>query len=113
MRKYFFAGTKYKIIKIRIIWRNLFHQILKFKILNFAILSVAKNGELVSNIFHQEKGDKMSGGKPHFEKMTKVDIPEMNIHEQFMDNSQDHDAIRTVQKRMVIDKRIINDDNDK
>ena len=89
------------------------NQILKFKILNFAILSVAKNGELVSNIFHQEKGDKMSGGKPHFEKMTKVDIPEMNIHEQFMDNSQDHDAIRTVQKRMVIDKRIINDDNDK
>jgi len=62
---------------------------------------VAKNGELVSNIFHQEKGDKMSGGKPHFEKMTKVDIPEMNIHEQFMDNSQDHDAIRTVQKRMI------------
>ena len=83
------------------------------KVESLKILSVAKNGELVSNIFQQEKGNKMFGGKPHFEKMTKVDIPKMNIHEQIMDNSQDHDAIRTVQKRMVINKRITNDDNDK
>jgi len=47
---------------------------------------VSKNGELLSKISQEEKGNAKAGHKPHVEKLTKVDIPQLNLHEQFMEH---------------------------
>jgi len=47
---------------------------------------VSKNGDLVSKVSQEEKGRAKAGHKPQVEKVTKVDIPQLNIHEQFMNH---------------------------
>ena len=37
----------------------------------------------------QEKEDAKAGQKPRHHKMTKLDIPELNIHQQMEDNGED------------------------
>jgi hypothetical protein len=49
-------------------------------------ISVSKNGNLVSKLVHQQTKNAEKGGKPHVEDLTEVDIPELDIHEQIMNN---------------------------
>ena len=41
---------------------------------------------MVSKISQEEKGNAKAGHKPHVEKLTKVDIPQLNLHQQFLDH---------------------------
>lgn len=41
---------------------------------------------MVSKVSQEEKGRAKAGHKPQVEKVTKVDIPQLNIHEQFMNH---------------------------
>ena len=50
---------------------------------------VSKNGQLVSSRSQEENEDAMPGQKPRHHKMTKLDIPELNIHQQMEDNGED------------------------
>jgi len=50
---------------------------------------VEQNGKLVSSIYHKERQNQVAGEKPRVEAMTKVDIPDQNIHETIVDNSDD------------------------
>jgi len=66
---------------------------------------VSKNGEMMSKVFQQEKSDGKLGHKPHVEKMTQVDIPKLNIHQQFVDNNEldeSEDSVRTVKRNAGI-----------
>ena len=47
---------------------------------------MSNNGKLVSNIFHQEANNAEAGQKPHVEGLTEVDIPELDIHQQIVNN---------------------------
>ena len=49
----------------------------------------SKNGELVSSRSQEEKEAAKPGQKPRHHKMTKLDIPELNIHQQMEDNGED------------------------
>jgi len=53
------------------------------------IEQVSKNGQLVSSMSQEEKEDAKPGQKPRHHKMTKLDIPELNIHQQMEDNGED------------------------
>jgi hypothetical protein len=57
-------------------------------------ISVLKNGEVISNIFHEHKHDVKAGEKPHFEELTEIDVPGKKNHEQIANN----DGIETVSK---------------
>ena len=52
---------------------------------------VSKNGQLVSSLTQEEKEDAKTGQKPRHHKMAKLDIPELDIHQQFEDNGEDED----------------------
>ena len=52
---------------------------------------VSKNGKLVSSVSQEEKEDAKAGQKPRHHKMTKLDIPELDIHQQFEDNEEEED----------------------
>ena len=54
---------------------------------------MSKNGKLVSKLIHQQTKNAEKGGEPHVEDLTEVDIPELNIHEQIINN----DGINAVQ----------------
>ena len=64
---------------------------------------MSKNGELVSSLTQEEKGDAKAGQKPRHHKVTKVDIPELDIHQQFVDNGdqEDEDVRSNFVKRNV------------
>jgi len=48
---------------------------------------VNKNGKLVSNILHKQTSNKAENEeKPHFEDITEVDIPELDLHEKIVNN---------------------------
>merc|ERR1719192_2474253 len=49
------------------------------------VQKVSKNGKLISKVFQQENAHAGSGEAPHFKKLTKIDIPDLNIHQQFFD----------------------------
>ena len=49
-------------------------------------VSVSKNGEVISNILHEERHEAKAGEKPHFEELTEIDAPGENIHEQIANN---------------------------
>ena len=51
----------------------------------------------------EEKGDAKAGQKPRHHKVTKVDIPELDIHQQFVDNGdqEDEDVRSNFVKRNV------------
>ena len=48
----------------------------------------------MSKVAHQEKHEAKAGGKPHFEELTEIDVPEENIHEQIVND----DGIERVSK---------------
>merc|ERR1719397_2256569 len=50
---------------------------------------VDQNGKLVSSIYHKERQNQVAGEKPRVEAMTKVDIPDQNIHETIFDNGDE------------------------
>ena len=54
--------------------------------MNVQSISVSKNGKLVSKLVHQHTNNAEKGRKPHVEDLTEVDIPELNIHEQIINN---------------------------
>ena len=62
---------------------------------------MSKNGELVSNLYQQEKADKAAGHKGHHEKLTKLDIPALNIHKQFVDDDNEDQDMTNMVKRNV------------
>ena len=55
---------------------------------------MSKNGEVISNIFHEQKHEAKAGEKPHFEELTEIDVPGENIHEQIANI----DGMETVSK---------------
>jgi len=58
------------------------------------IEKVSKNGKLLSKVYQQEKESAKSGQKPHFQKLTKIDIPELDIHQQFVDEDEEEETVR-------------------
>ena len=54
--------------------------------MNVQFISVSKNGKLVSKLVHQHTNNAENGRMPHVEDLTEVDIPELNIHEQIINN---------------------------
>jgi len=56
------------------------------------IEQVSKNGKLVSSVSQEEKEDAKAGQKPKHHKMTKLDIPELDIHQQFEDNGEEEEG---------------------
>ena len=53
--------------------------------------SVSKNGKLISKIFQQENANAGKGEAPHFQKLTKIDIPDLDIHQQFFDDGEEEE----------------------
>ena len=50
-------------------------------------LLVNKNGKLVSNILHKQTSNKAENEEnPHFEDITEVDIPGLDLHEKIVNN---------------------------
>ena len=50
----------------------------------------------MSSISEEEKEDAKPGQKPRHHKMTELDIPELDIHQQFVDNGDEEDQdVRT------------------
>ena len=64
-------------------------------------ISVSKNGKLVSKLVHQQTKNAEEGGKPHVEDLTEVDIPELDIHEQIMNNDG---FVRKIQEKRSVSK---------
>ena len=64
-------------------------------------ISVSKNGNLVSKLVHQQTKNAEKGGKPHVEDPTEVDIPELDIHEQIMNNDG---FVRKIQEKRSVSK---------
>ena len=60
--------------------------------LMFNCAPVSKNGKLVSSVSQEEKEDAKAGQKPRHHKMTKLDIPELDIHQQFEDNGVEEEG---------------------
>jgi len=57
------------------------------------IQKVSKNGKLISKVFQQ--GNAHAGGvgeAPHFQKLTQIDLPELDIHQQFFDDGEEAGA---------------------
>ena len=52
---------------------------------------MSKNGQLVSSLTQEEKEEAKTGQKPRHHKMAKLDIPELDIHQQFEDNDNDEE----------------------
>ena len=48
----------------------------------------------MSKVYQQEKESAKSGHKPHFQKLTKIDIPELDIHQQFVDEDEEEETMR-------------------
>jgi len=56
------------------------------------IQKVSKNGKLISKVFQQEHGAAGRGQAPHFQKLTKIDLPELDVHQQFFDDGEEAGA---------------------
>ena len=56
--------------------------------------TVSKNGQLVSSLTQEEKEEAKTGQKPRHHKMAKLDIPELDIHQQFEDNDEEDQDVR-------------------
>ena len=52
-------------------------------------------------LVHQQTKNAEKGGKPHVEDLTEVDIPELDIHEQIMNND---DFERKIQVKRNVSK---------
>jgi len=52
------------------------------------IQKVTKNGKLLSQVYEKEKENSKAGLKPRFQKLTKIDIPDLDIHQQYFDNDE-------------------------
>ena len=57
--------------------------------------SVSKNGKLISKVFQQENANAGKGEAPHFQELTKIDIPDLDIHQQFFDDGEEEDGAMT------------------
>jgi len=55
------------------------------------IQKVSKNGKLISRVFKQENAKAGNGETPHFQKLTKIDIPDLDIHQQFFDDGEEEE----------------------
>ena len=55
---------------------------------------MSKNGEVISNIFHEQEHEVKPGEKTQFEELTEINVPGENIHEQIANN----DGMETVSK---------------
>ena len=75
--------------------------------IHYTIFStVSKNGQLVSSLTQEEKEEAKTSQKPRHHKMAKLDIPELDIHQQFEDNDEedeDQDVRVNFVKRNVSD----------
>ena len=47
---------------------------------------------MISKVFQQENANAVGGEAPHFQKLTKVDIPDLDIHQQFFDDGDEAGA---------------------
>ena len=47
---------------------------------------------MISKIFQQENANGVGGEAPHFQKLTKIDIPNLGIHQQFFDDGEEAGA---------------------
>jgi len=56
------------------------------------IQKVSKNGKLISKVFQQESANAVGGEAPHFQKLTKIDLPGLDIHQQFFDDGEGAEA---------------------
>jgi len=56
------------------------------------VQKVSKNGRLISKVFQQENANAGKGEMPQFQKLTKIDIPDLNIHQQFFDDGEEDGA---------------------
>lgn len=65
------------------------------------IEKVSKNGQLVSSLTQEEKEEAKTGQKPRHHKMAKLDIPELDIHQQFEDNDNDEEEDQDVRVNFV------------
>ena len=63
--------------------------------------SVTKNGKLLSQVYEKEKENSKAGLKPRFQKLTKIDIPDLDIHQQYFDNDEIEAARANHVKRNV------------
>ena len=43
-------------------------------------------------MFQQEHGAAGRGQAPHFQKLTKIDLPELDVHQQFFDDGEEAGA---------------------
>ena len=43
---------------------------------------------MISKVFQQENANAGKGEMPHFQKLTKIDIPDLDIHQQFFDDGE-------------------------
>lgn len=65
------------------------------------IEKVSKNGQLVSSLTQEEKEEAKTGQKPRHHKMAKLDIPELDIHQQFEDNDNEEEEDQDVRVNFV------------
>ena len=63
--------------------------------------SVSKNGKLLSQVYEQERENSKPGLKPHSQKLTKIDIPELGIHQKYFDDDEVESARKNHVKRSV------------
>ena len=47
---------------------------------------------MISKVFQQENANAVGGEAPHFQKLTKIDIPDLDIHQQFFDDGEEDGA---------------------
>ena len=69
--------------------------------MNIQPISESMNGKLVSKLVYQQTKNAEKGEKPHVEDLTEVDIPELDIHEQIMNND---DFERKIQVKRNVSK---------
>ena len=63
--------------------------------------SVSKNGKLLSQGYEQERENSKPGLKPHSQKLTKIDIPELGIHQKYFEDDELESARKNHVKRNV------------
>jgi len=63
------------------------------------IQKVSKNGKLLSQGYEQERENSKPGLKPHSQKLTKIDIPELGIHQKYFEDDELESARKNHVKR--------------
>ena len=56
---------------------------------------------MLSQVYEQERENSKPGLKPHSQKLTKIDIPELGIHQKYFDDDEVESARKNHVKRNV------------